>query len=225
MKLIRSPSFKDFPRFNELIQLREQLYQDNYLVISSNFMVELLMFFGASMEDLDKLKNGVFHNQAPADICRHMSFRKTFVHRMDILQKSHFCDFRDDRFEINCPQKHFYTEISKKEISDKIECEGRLVNTVRSGTRKWPKGSDDYQTSTIPYALSVVNSFFLPNVHQAVENLDMRSMKTIHGQAIVKVTKDSDLNREQQPTPEGVHQDTTEISSVLFIEKGGGLAR
>ena len=65
--------------------------------------------------------------------------------------------------------------------------------------------------------MSLVHDFFLPEIHQFQENLYQCSNFVIHDQTLVKVSKNPG-RLEQQPTPEGIHQDNTEISSIIFMK-------
>ena len=85
----------------------------------------------------------------------------------------------------------------------------------RSGTRHWPLPPIIYRQSTIPVAMTRLNEVFLPNIFHNMPNGSNNSSTTIFDQLLIRVTKEKDTV--QSPTPEGIHQDGTELSSVTLI--------
>ena len=99
------------------------------------------------------------------------------------------------------------------------------MNFKRSGTRKWNLPPPSYAESSLPAALSRVNALLMYHWHHADQsNLKQdhswkQDQTVINDQILIKVNKLSDS--EESPTPEGVHQDGTEVSSVTMIERKG----
>ena len=99
------------------------------------------------------------------------------------------------------------------------------MNFKRSGTRKWNLPPPSYAESSLPAALSRVNALLMYHWHHADQsNLKQdhswkQDHTVINDQILIKVNKLSDS--EESPTPEGVHQDGTEVSSVTMIERKG----
>lgn len=90
----------------------------------------------------------------------------------------------------------------------------------RSGTRKWNLPPSSYAQSSLPAALSRVNTLLMSDwQHSNQANLKQDQSTIINDQILIKVNKLSDS--EESPTPEGVHQDGTEVSSVTMIERKG----
>ena len=90
----------------------------------------------------------------------------------------------------------------------------------RSGTRKWNLPPSSYAQSSLPAALSRVNTLLMSDwQHSNQANLKQDQSTVINDQILIKVNKLSDS--EESPTPEGVHQDGTEVSSVTMIERKG----
>ena len=138
-----------------------------------------------------------------------MAFRQVAFHRRVSLGEQQ--PFQD----ANAPS---VTKISAKEITSD---QSARVNFQRSGHRTWNMPPSSYTESSIPRALSRVNSLLLEldAPHDPQPNINHQSKTTINDQILIKVNKSS--NSEESPTPEGVHQDGTEASSVTLIERKG----
>ena len=89
----------------------------------------------------------------------------------------------------------------------------------RAGTREWSLPPPSYAQSSVPAALSRVNALLMSNWQHADQPNLKQDNTVINDQLLIKVTKTSDS--EESPTPEGVHQDGTEVSSVTMIERKG----
>jgi hypothetical protein len=90
----------------------------------------------------------------------------------------------------------------------------------RSGTREWNLPPPSYAQSSLPAALARVNTLLMSDwQHTDQPNLKQHQSTIINDQLLIKVNKLSDS--EESPTPEGVHQDGTEVSSVTMIERKG----
>ena len=181
----------------------------------ADLMKEALVFFGASQSCLQKLETGVFHDQAISDPCSpNQKFRKSFIHRM-ILEDNTSED--SEPRSIYCSNTLAVTQIPKSEINSSAECEGKLLETDRSATKNWLPAPEMYKNSSIPRAMCRLHDFFLPEIHEVQVNLNQNSNVVIHDQAFAKVVKRPG-RMEEQPTPEGIHQDNSEISSIIFIK-------
>ena len=98
--------------------------------------------------------------------------------------------------------------------------DGARVYFERSGTREWNLPPPSYAQSSVPAALSRVNALLMSNWQHADQpNLKQDQSTVINDQLLIKITKKSDS--EESPTPEGVHQDGTEVSSITMIERKG----
>lgn len=107
------------------------------------------------------------------------------------------------------------TQISGNEICSKS---GANVYFERSGTRKWNMPPEEYSASSIPMAMAKINDFLQPAVHHHQPNLNTESPVTINDQLLIRINKESNRSSDvAEPTPEGIHQDGTEISSVTVI--------
>ena len=77
---------------------------------------------------------------------------------------------------------------------------------------------DAYSKSSIPQAMAAINMRLNPGQHQAQDNLNTEHNVTINDQALIRVSRDKSQHDDSySPTPEGIHQDNTEISSVTLI--------
>jgi hypothetical protein len=106
------------------------------------------------------------------------------------------------------------TSLSDKEI---CSTEGAKVYFERSGVRKWSLPPLAYIDSTVPEAIAKVMEFLQPTNHDDQENtVNTQSKVTIDDQLLIRINK-TPGDKEAEPTPEGIHQDATEISSVTLI--------
>ena len=77
---------------------------------------------------------------------------------------------------------------------------------------------DAYSKSSLPQAMAAINMVLLPSHHQAQDNLATEHNVTINDQILIRVSRDKSQHDDSySPTPEGIHQDNTEISSVTLI--------
>ena len=76
---------------------------------------------------------------------------------------------------------------------------------------------DVYQSSSVPFAMAAINMILLPDQYHPQEGLDTGHSVTIDDQALIRITRDSSQDDSYSPTPEGIHQDNTELSSVTLI--------
>ena len=147
--------------------------------------------------------------------------RGTILESEEIPVKNPYDEGEDWHFN-NCSA---FTQISKTEIE-----KSRIDNVVRSGTRRWSKAPEIYQASSLPLAIAKLNDYFTPQKHHMQNNIDVNSPITINDQLCITINKNDLESIDQQPTPEGIHQDNTEMSSVMMIgrenvEAGGGISR
>lgn len=105
------------------------------------------------------------------------------------------------------------TNITGKEICSD---DGAKVYFERSGLRKWNPPPTDFIDSSVPQAIAKLNDILQPMVHDDQDGcVNTDSKFTINDQLLIRVNKTADDVAE--PTPEGIHQDATEISSVTLI--------
>ena len=77
---------------------------------------------------------------------------------------------------------------------------------------------DAYSKSSLPQAMAAINMILLPAQHQAQDNINTEHNVNINDQILIRVSRDkTEQDDSLSPTPEGVHQDNTEISSVTLI--------
>uniref|UniRef100_A0A7S2D7C8 Uncharacterized protein n=1 Tax=Alexandrium andersonii TaxID=327968 RepID=A0A7S2D7C8_9DINO len=106
------------------------------------------------------------------------------------------------------------TQILAEEITSAA---GAKVPVERAGTRTWRMAPVAYARSTVPQAMALLNSYLAPRVHHEQGNINQESKDVINDQILIRVTKRS--ADDESPTPEGVHQDGTEISSVTVLSR------
>ena len=78
-------------------------------------------------------------------------------------------------------------------------------------------------------ALARVNMILTPETHQPQDNINIDNEIIINDQLLIRTSRYPADEDEYSPTPEGRHQDNTEISSVTLIGRynvtGGGETR
>ena len=61
-------------------------------------------------------------------------------------------------------------------------------------------------------------NIFSPAVHEPQSNLMADHPLTLHDQVLIRITREQDMDDRYSPTPEGVHQDGTQVSGThLFV--------
>ena len=100
---------------------------------------------------------------------------------------------------------------------------------IRHGTRYCHMSPHTYVRNTVSLAMARLNMNLAPEVHQPQENLVINSSITIDDQLLIRTSRYPQEEDSISPTPEGRHQDNTEISSVTLIGRynvtGGGETR
>ena len=75
-----------------------------------------------------------------------------------------------------------------------------------------------YTSTTIPLAMAALNMRLLPQLHHPQENINTKHNVTINDQLLIRIQRDErEHDRSYSPTPEGIHQDNTELSAVTLI--------
>lgn len=201
------PSPCRHPLDDTVDHLREIMVRDNFVHIDGKTFRKLLVWQGADTDDLDTLVAGKMHDATPQDIEPTMAFRQIAFHRM---YSTNGASFRPANYRA-------ITQIAPKEIASD---NGARVYFKRSGTREWHLPPAIYKDSSVPTALANLNALLMKDLrHGPQPNLKESSSSIINDQLLIKITKSSD--NEESPTPEGVHQDGTELSSITLINRKG----
>ena len=74
-----------------------------------------------------------------------------------------------------------------------------------------------YKRSSVSRALARINLFLSPERHHPQENLNTDHEIVIDDQILIRTTRKSEEDDIYSPTPEGIHQDSTEMSSVIMV--------
>lgn len=184
-----------------LRSVKAELETTGYSWIEGGIYRELLKEFGAHEDELQELETGQVHDRVVDDEFA-MHFRQIAFHRV-IMTKGRIVN-------ADWPA---VTQINPSEIASD---QGAKIKQIRSGTRTWPMPPRDYSLGSVQTAVSKLHQFLLPDNHHHQSNLNMDSENIVHDQLLVRVNKTVDY---AEPTPEGVHQDGTEISSVTMIKR------
>lgn len=109
---------------------------------------------------------------------------------------------------------------SVSSLSDTEICSdaGAKVYFNRSGPRRWNLPPFEYANSSVPDAIAHILDYLQPEEHDDQDGIiNIESDVTINDQILIRVNKKIDDQGKSEPTPEGIRQDATEISSVTFI--------
>jgi len=107
------------------------------------------------------------------------------------------------------------TCLSNTEICSDV---GAKVYFERSGPRRWNMPPFEYANSSVPEAIAYILDYLQPEKHDDQDGtMNTGSNITINDQLLIRVNKTVDDQGASEPTPEGIHQDGTEISSVTLI--------
>ena len=104
-----------------------------------------------------------------------------------------------------------------------------LKSFFRFGTRYYNLPPRMYVRNTVSLAMARLNMILAPKVHQPQDNINIDNEITIDDQFLFRTSRYPQEKDFISPTPEGRHQDNTEISSVTMIGRynvtGGGETR
>ena len=65
--------------------------------------------------------------------------------------------------------------------------------------------------------MAKINMALLPEQHHYQENIDLKHNISVDDQYLFRITRNLHMDDSYSPTPEGIHQDNTEISSVTMV--------
>lgn len=207
--LLRQNSEKRENSTEVLQTIKTNIEERGYAYISGPTMKLLLKEHDATEDDLALMESGYIHERVPKDQQPVMKHRQIAFHRM-LLD--------DSKNEITPAGTNACTQIVKNEIASSAE-EGSALNYKRYGTRWFEMPPDVYSRSSIPNAMAAINMKLLPKKYHEQENINLEHPVTINDQLLIRVQKKSDQSDVYSPTPEGIHQDNTEISSVTLINR------
>lgn len=215
-----------------LQEFKLQLDNRAFVFIPGGYVYRLLLHFGAEEPDLVNMEKGLFHAACPRDPEEAMAFRQIGFQRMLLsFPGDATFDWTNEmppRANVESGNWNAITQIAESEIASST-ADGAQVAFKRSGTRMWPLPPREYSKCSIPKALALLNQQFLPDLKDfhPQKNVNNDSDTVINDQVIIRITKKTESV--ESPTPEGIHQDGTEISSVMMVNRrfvtGGGESR
>ena len=115
--------------------------------------------------------------------------------------------------KISCAHRQTLSQIAKEEICDDS---GSNISIKRTGNRVTNFPPVEYIESTVPEAMAKLHDYVQPSLHHYQSNINQKSKTTINDQLLIRINKENDM---AEPTPEGIHQDGTEISSITLISR------
>lgn len=208
---------RDFCGYFETEKLKCELETSGFVLLSGELMKQLLLFFGASIEDLNNLESGKIHLGVASDPEPKMVHRQIAFHRILFEQEKETKSNEETYLTILPAMAQAVTQIPEKEIASTAE-EGSKLNHTRSGLRYWPMPPQDYsEHSSVPMAMALLNAELLPERHHPQANINHEHKTTVNDQLLIRTTRESLADESYSPTPEGIHQDNTEISSVTLV--------
>ena len=203
--------------------LRQELASKQFIFIPGIVYRELLLAFGATKEDLNAMESGAVHNEVAHDMEPSMSFRQVAFHRMllEMQEPAESVGNQDLGKDHTIPEVKSIYPARKQAVTQILDTEiaSTGADFKRSGTRYWNMPPRSYaHESTVPMSRAKLHSVFLPAKHHAQKNIKTKSTHVINDQILIKITRNATLE-EAEPTPEGRHQDGSEISVVTLIER------
>ena len=205
-----------------LTGVRERLQSEHFVWIEGWEYRVLLLLHGATEADLAAIETGRVHSEVAKDTEPVMHFWQIAFHCLLIKPDPS----GSSQQMISPASMPAVTQISSDEIASTVD-DGATVSFQRSGTRHWNLPPSSYANSTVATAMAALNSQLLPNVHHPQPNINIDSHTVIDDQALIRINQH--VAEEAEATPEGVHQDGTELSSVTMVQRqnvgGGGESR
>lgn len=164
-------------------------------------MRNLILDFGGKPEDLEILESGIVHGDLPADQQPIMSHRLTAIHRMYLNTTNN---------QIFPSNTHAVLDFMEEEIASDEEHHGKL-NYDRSSERYARMAPDAYQKSSVAMALARMSMVLSSTDHHHQDNLVMDHPITVSDQVLIRTMRHPEMDDTYSPTPEGIHQDNTEV--------------
>lgn len=213
---------QDFCGYFETSKLKLELEKSGFVLLSGDLMKQLLLFFGANIEDLNNLEAGKIHAELPPDPEPKMDHRRIAVHRILFEPKQRTnSNSNEESFNFVPALTQMVTKIPEEEIASTAE-DGTKLDYKRSGLRYGPMPPSSYaEKSSVPMAMALLNAELLPERHHPQVNINHEHKTTVNDQLLIRTTRKPLANESYSPTPEGIHQDSTEISSVTLVSLRG----
>jgi len=196
-----------FDPIDKLQEIKNDLELNGFVLIPGPTMRSLMKNFGATDDDLALMESSYFHERLPPDLQPVMKHRKNAFHRVLIDQTSN---------EVSTADTHACSQLRQPEIASTSE-EGSRINFKRYGKRCYTIAPDSFTSTSLPMAMTAINMKILPAVHHPQENINTDHNVTIDDQVLIRIIRDQQMDDSYSPTPEGIHQDNTEISSITLI--------
>lgn len=208
----------------KLSRMKKSLETIGYICIPGHWYRSFLVYFGASYQDLSRATRGEFHDLVERDIEDAMSFRQIAFHRMVWNQaQKDLVGPNSSVSSIQPTNRPAITHISKDEICSDA---GANIFFERSSKRTWNLPPLSFADSSLPQAIARMNAFFEPASHHPQANLSQDHEMSINDQILIRVNKYGKTHPlaacggvHPEPTPEGIHQDGSEISSVTLLRR------
>eukprot|EP00959_Pyramimonas_sp_CCMP1952_P096456 2016177-Pyramimonas_sp.AAC.1 len=214
-----------------LAKFKRNFEDKGFVHIPGHQYYALLLHFGALPRDLQKIEDGRIHKHVGQDREETMSFRQIAFHRVLLTEIEDEARVEaDEEKAASLPIRGLIMKNrdlslagceSVTSLSDTEICSdaGAKVYFERSGPRRWNMPPFEYANSSlVPGAIARILDHLQLDMHDDQGGtINTGSNVTINDQILIRVNKTVAEQGTSEPTPEGIHQDATEISSVTNI--------
>jgi len=190
-----------------IAKINKELTSKYFAYVPGEVYREWLCHFGALERDLNMVESGYIHSVMDKDPEPAMHFRQMSVQRNLLVEDERGRHFR----QAGCPATQRF---NPEEIASNSE-EGADIVIKRAGCRYWPVPHLRYSDGTVSLAMTRLMEMFIPDKFVGPENTNSESGTVIQDQLLIRINKHTDSY--EAPTPEGVHQDGTNITSVTLV--------
>ena len=191
--------------------IKQQLCDEGYAWVEPTMYRSLLCALGAQESDLKAVEDGKLHSKLqPSTTEPDLFFKKSAVHNI-LLDDTK--DHNEDPFiPFNYTAKSFQPAEAKEIVSDG----NASVQVDRTKVREWNLPPHGFPDSSLSLAMAKLIKLLLPKDHHPQGHMNMKSNASVISQFLYRVVKEA---VQAEPTPEGIHQDGYEITTITLIKR------
>jgi len=190
-----------------IAKINKELQSKHFAFIPGKTYRDWLCHFEALEPDLKLVEAGRIHCSMEKDPESAMHFRQLSIQRNLLVEAGNGREVR----QAGCPATQRFNPV---EIASSSE-EGADIEINRAGCRYWPVPSQQYSDGTVSLAMTRLMEMYIPDEFIGPENTNSESQTVIQDQLLIRINKHTDSY--EAPTPEGVHQDGTNVTSVTLV--------
>jgi len=165
------------------------------------------VYFGATQEDLSSSKAGVTHSAMETDSEPAWHYRQISNQRNLLIEE----EFQD------CMSNHQFNEgkrtIRQAGCAAAHRFKEQIVTNFRY--RYWPRPPKPYTNSSVTLATTRLMEMFIPEKFTDQSRTNIESKTVIQDQLLIRIN--NPVGNLASPTPEGIHQDGTQITIVTLV--------